>query len=350
MVLAGQAGAVGVVYRNNVAGADLRDMSLPHDSLPGTLIPSVLISLENGNALAARLTANETIIADLETSYTTYTSYNVIAETKAGDHNNVLLVCSHSDSVPAGPGINDNGSGSISILETATQLTHFSVKNAVRFSWWTAEEVGLVGAAYYVSQLTQAEKDKIRLVLDYDMMASPNFAYQIYDGDGSAFNSSGPTGSAEAEHEFAKYFDSKGLGHTEIAFDGRSDYGPFLEANIAAGGIAAGAEAEKTVEEQKLFGGQAGVAYDINYHSAGDNVANLNATAWAVMTGAIAHTTATYARSWDSIPGVERRGASLEDRGLQGVELWEKMEAEKRAMSWVTGPNVRRYMKINQKV
>jgi Zn-dependent M28 family amino/carboxypeptidase len=205
-----------------------------------------------------------------------------------------------------------------------------------------------------VSQLTQAEKDKIRLVLDYDMMASPNFAYQIYDGDGSAFNLTGPTGSAEAEHEFAKYFDSKGLGHTEIEFDGRSDYGPFLEAGIAAGGIACGAEKLKTEEEAKMFGGQAGVAYDINYHSASDTVANCNATAWTVMTGAIAHMTAFYARSWESIPPRKRsflEPLSLAERSPDAVRIEnnEKIYAEKRALEWVTGPSVRKWIKINQR-
>lgn len=250
-----------------------------------------------------------------------------------------------------GPGINDNGSGSISILEVATQLTKFSIRNAVRFSWWTAEEIGLVGAAYYASQLTAAEKTKIKLVLDYDMMASPNFAYQIYDGDGSAYNLTGPVGSAEAEHEFAAYFDSKGLGHTEIEFDGRSDYGPFLEAGIAAGGIAAGAEVEKTPEEVLLFGGEAGVAYDVCYHSACDTVTNLNGTAWGVMTGAIAHMTAVYARSWESIPAPAKRSlpVKLEGRAFMEAEKREKVEAEKRAQDWVSGPDARRWVKKHQR-
>lgn len=185
------------------------------------------------------------------------------------------------------------------------------------------------------------------------MMASPNFAYQIYDGDGSAYNASypGPTGSAEAEHEFAAYFDSRGLNHTEIEFDGRSDYGPFLEADMAAGGICCGAEMLKTEEEALMFGGEAGVAYDINYHSAGDDVANLNATAWGVMTDAIAHMTATYALSWKSIPTRTKRLVEPERDVLLEArkEEVEKMKAEKRALDWVTGPDVRRWTKWHQR-
>ena len=261
------------------------------------------------------------------------TTYNVIAETKEGDHDNVIHVSGHSDSVTAGPGINDNGSGTCSLLEIATQLTKFAVNNAVRFSWWTAEEAGLLGAEYYVKQLSQAEKDKIRLLLDFDMMASPNFAYQIYDGDGSAFNLTGPTGSAEAEHEFAAYFDSIGLNHTEIEFDGRSDYGPFLEAGIAAGGIAGGAEGIKTQEEFEMFGGGAGVPYDVNYHEDGDTVNNLNLEAWIEFSKAIAHMTAKYALSWESIP--PRNATAARKRSDRYGEMKQAFQKTKRYQRWV---------------
>lgn len=261
------------------------------------------------------------------------TTYNVIAETKGGDHENVIHVSGHSDSVTAGPGINDNGSGTCSILEIASQLPKFTVNNAVRFSWWTAEEAGLLGAEYYVKQLSQAEKDKIRLLLDFDMMASPNFAYQIYDGDGSAYNLTGPAGSAEAEHEFAAYFDSVGLNHTEIEFDGRSDYGPFLEAGIAAGGIAGGAEGIKTQEEFEMFGGGAGVPYDVNYHEDGDTVNNLNLEAWIEFTRAIAHMTAKYAVSWESLP--PRNKTASQKRSERYGHMKQAFQKTKRYQRWV---------------
>ncbi|KAF2743757.1 Zn-dependent exopeptidase [Sporormia fimetaria CBS 119925] len=248
-------------------------------------------------------------------------TYNVIAETRSGDPNNVIHIGAHSDSVAEGPGMNDNASGTISILEVAIQLTNFRVNNAVRFSWWTAEEQGLLGATYYVSQLSQAEKDKIRLHLNFDMLASPNFAIQIYDGDGSAFNLTGPPGSAEAEKEFARYFDRIArLNHTETEFDGRSDYGPFLEAGIPAGGLFAGAEGIKTVEELAMFGGAAGVPYDVNYHEDGDTVNNMNFGCWMQMTRAIAHMTATYARSFESIP---RRNTTATRKRAEG---WARIE------------------------
>ncbi|KAF2786898.1 leupeptin-inactivating enzyme 1 precursor [Melanomma pulvis-pyrius CBS 109.77] len=324
--LASSRGALGVIAYNNGDG-NLKGYSLSlfqNDTTP--YIPTGGISRGQGEALVAQLEAGTEIIVDLTTESKTITSYNVIAQTKGGDQNNVIHIGGHSDSVTAGPGINDNGSGSIAILEIAIQLTKFSVNNAVRFSWWTAEEEGLLGATYYVAQLSQAEKDKIRLFLDFDMMASPNYAFQIYDGDGSAFNSTGPPGSAEAEKEFTHYFNKIAkLNHTEIEFDGRSDYGPFLEAGIAAGGIAGGAEGLKTEEEVLMFGGASGVQYDVNYHEDGDTVNNLNLECWIEMSRAIAHMVATYARSWESLPpktkGSVKRGVS-DHKKTKAYQRW----------------------------
>lgn len=149
----------------------------------------------------------------------------------------------------AGPGINDDGSGIIGILETALQLSAYSVNNAVRFCFWSAEEFGLLGSEHYVTTLNASEVEKIRLYLNFDMIASPNYMFGIYDGDGSAFNLSGPPGSAQAEAFFEDWFAANGLNSVPTEFSGRSDYGPFLDAGIPAGGLFTGAEVEKTEEE-----------------------------------------------------------------------------------------------------
>jgi Zn-dependent M28 family amino/carboxypeptidase len=155
------------------------------------------------------------------------------------------------------------------------------------------------------------------------MLASPNYAYQIYDGDGSAFNSSGPPGSGEAEKAFQDYLSNTAhVNWTSTEFDGRSDYGPFLDVGIPCGGLATGAEEIKTVQEAAMFGGQAGVALDNNYHQKGDNVTNLNLDAWLVMTKAIAHVTALYGRSFETLPA---RNASL----VPTRSLWQR-DAERK--------------------
>lgn len=217
-------------------------------------------------------------------------------------------------------------------MEVATKLTKFSVNNAIRFSWWGAEEEGLLGSTYYVANLPASEQAKIRLYLNFDMIASPNFVYAIYDGDGSSFNISGPPGSAEAEKIFEDFFQyEEGLPFTSTEFSGRSDYGPFLAVGIPSGGLFTGAEGVKTEEEAAIFGGEAGVWYDVNYHGEFDNVDNLNIGAFIHNTKAIAHSVATYGRSWEGeygIPPRTKRSVNLSSytkkRGLwgKGRERW----------------------------
>ena len=108
---------------------------------------------------------------------------NVIAETRGGDPNKVIVVGAHLDSVGAGPGINDNGSGSAAILEIAEQLRGVFPKNKIRFIWFSAEESGLLGSEAYVDSLPQSERRKIAAMLNFDMIGSPNFVNFVYDGD-----------------------------------------------------------------------------------------------------------------------------------------------------------------------
>lgn len=310
---AAAAGAIGAVIYNNVDG-----------SIAGTLggvgdfVPTVGTDLATGRALLAALQNGTILTADLAVNaiLENRTTYNVIAETKQGDHNNVLALGAHTDSVEAGPGINDDGSGTIGILNVAIGLTNFTVTNAVRFCFWSAEEFGLLGSTYYISQLNQSAEEvaKVRAYLNFDMIASPNYAYFIYDGDGSAFNLTGPAGSAEIEAMFEDYYVAAGKPFNATAFDGRSDYGPFLDVGIASGGIFTGAEEIKTSEEQDIWGGEEDIAFDYYYHAAGDNIFNLALDAFLLNTKLVAHSVATYAQSFDSLPqpsSMTKRSAHL---------------------------------------
>lgn len=191
-------------------------------------------------------------------------------------------------------------------MAVAKALTNFRLNNAVRFGFWTAEEFGLLGSAHYVDSLSAKEKEKIRLYLNFDMIASPNYANLIYDGDGSAFNQSGPAGSGEIEALFEKFFDDQGIAHFPTEFDGRSDYEAFILNGIPAGGIFTGAEEVKTEEQARLFGGTAGDSYDPNYHAVGDNVQNLALDAFYRNTRGAAYAVATYAHSVKSLPPKEK--------------------------------------------
>jgi Zn-dependent M28 family amino/carboxypeptidase len=210
------------------------------------------------------------------------TTENVIAESPGGDPNRVVVVGAHLDSVPRGPGVNDNGSGSAAILEIAEVFAAQGrePRNKLRFMWFSAEEFGLIGSTAYVASLSQAERDRIEMMLNFDMVGSPNYVRFVYDGDNSAFPPGpgaavGPPGSAEIERVFADYFAAQNLASEETAFSGRSDYGPFIApaVNIPAGGLFTGAEGIKTAAQQAVYGGVAGAQYDPCYHLACDTFA-----------------------------------------------------------------------------
>ena len=200
------------------------------------------------------------------------------------------MVGAHLDSVIDGPGINDNGSGTATILEIAVQMSKLNIKprQKVRFAFWGAEESGLLGSTHYVDTLRDDELGKIYANLNFDMLGSPNYVRFVYDGDGSSeTGDAGPPGSAQIEAIFNNYFASKGLATEPTAFDGRSDYGPFIAVGIPAGGLFSGAEGIKTAEEAAIFGGTAGEPYDSCYHQACDTTNNLSTKALAELGDAV---------------------------------------------------------------
>jgi Zn-dependent M28 family amino/carboxypeptidase len=236
---------------------------------------------------------------------------NVIAETKTGRTDRAVVVGAHLDSVPEGPGINDDGSGTATDLEVALQMAKLGVKptNQVRFIWFAGEEQGLLGSDYYVSQLSKRQASNISVMLDFDMLASPNYAELIYDGDGSEFGFAGPNGSGTIEDVFQAFFDQRGEYTERIPFDGRSDYDPFTTAGIPAGGIFTGAEDHKTPFQQTQWGGTVapGLAgqFDPCYHIACDTYEGLNTEALAIMSDAVAHATLTFAQTTASANGTD---------------------------------------------
>jgi Zn-dependent M28 family amino/carboxypeptidase len=287
------AGAAGVVIYNNRPG-----------ELNGTLgaefaLNIAVTSVEQavGQGLAA--TPGLVLALKTDTFRGTATTSNILAESVRGDADNVIMVGAHLDSVNEGAGINDNGSGSAAILEVARQMAKVKPRNKVRFALWGAEESGLIGSEYYVANLPQAERDKIALYLNFDMIGSPNHVFFVYDGDNSdgVGAGAGPGHSNEIEAVFNNFYTSKGVPFKGTDFDGRSDYGPFIEAGIAAGGLFTGAEGLKTAEEATLWGGVAGSAYDPCYHQACDNFGNVNLFALDLNSDAVAHATIEWAQS-----------------------------------------------------
>ncbi|MPZ90719.1 MAG: M20/M25/M40 family metallo-hydrolase [Actinobacteria bacterium] len=321
---AAAAGAVGVIIFNEgqegrtdaIAGT----LSSPQVSLPvvgaSFAVGEELYNLLQQGPVTARL-ATFTLVE-------TTTTENVLADTPSGREDRTVVVGAHLDSVLEGPGINDNGSGSSTILEIALQMAELDIAptNQVRFAFWGAEESGLIGSEYYVSQLTKRDLKDIAVNLNFDMVGSPNYVRFVYDGDGSDTPVAGPTGSAQVEDVFLDYFESVGLETDPTAFDGRSDYGPFIAVGIPAGGLFTGAEGVKTEEQAAVYGGIAGLAYDPCYHQACDDlvepnevpeletaygsdvlVGNVNTQAIDEMSDAAAHAVFTFTMTGSAVPG-----------------------------------------------
>ncbi|CRK58695.1 Aminopeptidase Y (Arg, Lys, Leu preference) [Alloactinosynnema sp. L-07] len=214
------------------------------------------------------------------------TGYNLIADWPGGDPNNILMAGAHLDSVTAGAGLNDNGSGTSAVLEVALTVAREQFKPAkhLRFGWWGAEELGLIGSKYYVNNLGGTERAKVKQYLNFDMVASPNAGYMVYDGDAH------PSGSVQIQRTIEEFFTGIGVQTEEATgITGRSDHAPFADAGIPIGGIFTGAEGTKTAAQVQKWGGTA-AAFDACYHRSCDRSNNIDATALDRNSDAIAHT------------------------------------------------------------
>jgi Zn-dependent M28 family amino/carboxypeptidase len=306
------AGASGAIIFNEgqpVAADDRVGLLFGTLGAPGVTIPVVGTSFAVGDELAALLISGSVEIhLEVNTISEIRTTHNVLARSPGGRDDRKVIVGAHLDSVAAGPGINDNGSGSAVILEIALQMAELGIqpRNQVIFAFWGAEEANLIGSTYYVSLLGKNEIKKIMVNLNFDMVGSPNYVRFVYDGDGSATPLAGPNGSKVVERVFLDYFDSQGLATEPTAFDGRSDYGPFIAVGIPAGGLFTGAEEIKTPEQAAIYGGTAGIAFDPCYHLACDTIDNPSNDALDEMSDAAAHAVLTFAMTTSSVNGTDK--------------------------------------------
>ncbi|ATW49947.1 M28 family metallopeptidase [Streptomyces peucetius] len=222
------------------------------------------------------------------------TGYNLVADWPGGDVNRTVMAGAHLDSVGSGAGINDNGSGSAAVLEAALAVSRAQLQSAkhLRFGWWGAEELGLVGSRYYVNNLPSTERSRIAGYLNFDMIGSPNPGYFVYDDD------------PVIEQTFKDYFAGLGV-PTEIETegDGRSDHASFKNAGIPVGGLFTGASRTKSSAQAQKWGGTAGQAFDRCYHSSCDTTSNISDTALDRNSDAIAHAIWTLSAGTTEPPG-----------------------------------------------
>jgi Zn-dependent M28 family amino/carboxypeptidase len=236
---------------------------------------------------------------------------NVMAQTKTGDTKNLVLAGAHLESTPRSPGINDNGSGVAALLETASAIgAQPKIANAVRFVLWGSEAEG---STKYVRGLGRDELDDIAMYLSADMLGSPNAGYFTYDGDQSGTPNPAippkavPVGSAGVERTLAGYLNLGGVRPADMPLSGTADYAPFLAAGVPVGGLTTGSSQRKTEVQARLWGGQAGVAFDPNYQTPRDNIDNVDRNALSLMGQALAFAVDTYAQSVDGVNGVPPR-------------------------------------------
>ena len=302
------AGAAGVVVFNqgdDLAGDDRFGVVYGTLGAFGVGIPVVGTSFAIGEALVGADDPLLRLALDVEIEHVE--TFNVLADT-GGRTDRTVVVGGHLDSVAEGPGINDNGSGTATILETALRIAELETDpvNRIRFAFWSGEEDGLIGSDYYVSQLSKRDLKDTAVNLNFDMTGSPNAVRFVYDGDGDAFGTSGPNGSGVVEDVFLDYFASQGLPVEATDFDGRSDYFGFIENGIPAGGLFTGAEGIKTAEQAAVFGGTAGEAYDPCYHSLCDTVDNVDPVVLEQMADAVAHATLTFGMTSSAVNGTDK--------------------------------------------
>lgn len=227
-------------------------------------------------------------------------TFNLIAETKGGDPNNVVVVGAHLDSVHESAGINDNGTGVAAVLQSALDWADSgdTARNKLRFAFWGAEEEeGLVGSTHYVDGLSQRDRDKIAMYLNFDMVGSHNAGYFTYDGDYSdEVGDHAPDGSAEIEKQLNTSFEKAGISPEGTDFDGSSDYHPFIEAGIASGGTFTGADGTMSREQAEKWDGVAGQPFDGCYHTECDTLENVNHDAVATNLQVINDAVRTFAQ------------------------------------------------------
>ena len=135
----------------------------------------------------------------------------------------LVMAGAHLDSVPAGPGLNDNASGVAAVLHVAERLAGRGLP--LRFGFWGAEEIGLVGSRRYVAGLDAAERRRIAAYVNLDMVGTPDASPEVYDG------------APRIEAALRRHL-PRGAG--EVRLDGSSDHASFERAGIPVGGIFTG--------------------------------------------------------------------------------------------------------------
>lgn len=294
LVQAGSCRRHDVVVQAQAAGAVGIVTSYPAWSRDGVLrptlinpadirIPAIGATAQVGLALNDAAARGASVHVAVHASSESGSSVNVIGETPWGDPAHVVMLGGHLDSVVDGPGMNDDGSGTMTVLGIAKALASTTGMGGgdsglsapawkVRVAFWTGEEIGLWGSRGYIDTLTSTSA--ITAYLNFDMVASPNGVRLVYDGASTVR----PQQSLVIQALFTRALDGLGLTWQTASLGGSSDHASFDQAAIPTGGLFSGANERKTQSQADLFGGIAGAAEDPCLHLPCDTTDNLNRT------------------------------------------------------------------------
>ena len=243
-------------------------------------IPVLGLTEAAGLALADAAAAGKQVHISTRTAVETRSSVNVIGETPGGDANHVVMLGGHLDSVVDGPGINDDGSGTMTVLEIARVLAAQLRKGQggtlaptwkVRAGFWTGEEIGLLGSTAWVGRSGAPPLSSIAVYLNLDMLGSPNGGRFVYDGA----TTTRPAQSGMVSQLFVRTLEDQGLVWQSVSV-GSSDNVPFDQFGVPTSGLFSGANEIKTAGQAELFGGTGDAPADACFHLACDTTANID--------------------------------------------------------------------------
>jgi Iap family predicted aminopeptidase len=212
----------------------------------GARIPAVIVSGGAGVRNGARVE-----LAVDATSERRRTQ-NVIAETPGGAGGDVVMAGAHLDSVSNGPGLNDNGSGVVTLIEASEEIGPRPPGARIRLAFWGAEELGLIGSRRYVRTLDERGRGHIAAYVNFDMVGSPNARPAVYsDGDAQL--------ARLLRRAAGRRLPGERMG-------GASDHAPFDAAGIPVNGLFTGASER----------GRGGEPADPCYHRSCDRLRNVD--------------------------------------------------------------------------
>jgi Zn-dependent M28 family amino/carboxypeptidase len=268
---------------------------------PGTIGIGVTFALGQELYNLAQAGTPATLHFKSDNNITQRIDYDILAETPNGDPTRVLQVGAHIDGVAAGPGVNDDGSGTAMNLAIAHQILKLGInlKYKIRFGWFSGEEQGLFGSTFAVNQLNSLQTAQTLAMLDYDMIASTNYLPFVYtDCNRAAVPNSCPPPNTEGVlggHHIDYLKQKLNIDSVPYVFDNRSDYAQWRSRGVPATGLYTGAEGIKTAAQATAYGGQAGIQADPCYHEWCDTVFNLDEFGLNEFSDALAHSILSFA-------------------------------------------------------